>query len=102
MAFQSAVGYNNLPNGNFSPEIWSKKTQLAFRQTTTAGDIVNSEYFGEISGYGDSVRILLEPEVDVVDYARGTTMTSQNLVDNEFKLVVDQAKAFQFAVDDKH
>jgi hypothetical protein len=100
MAFQSAVGYNNLPLGNFSPEIWSKKTQLAFRKATVAEEITNSEYMGEISGYGDSVRIILEPEIDVAPYARGTQMQSQNLVDNEFTLQIDKANAFQFAVDD--
>ena len=32
MAFQAAAGYNNLPLGNFSSTIYSKKAQLAFRK----------------------------------------------------------------------
>ena len=48
MAFTTATGYGNLPNGNFSPVIYSKKVQLAFRKSTVAGDITNSDYFGEI------------------------------------------------------
>ena len=36
MAFQKAGGYNNLPNGNFSSVIYSKKTQNAFRKATVA------------------------------------------------------------------
>ena len=48
MAFQTASGYGNLPNGNFSPIIYSKKVQLAFRKAATVGDITNSDYFGEI------------------------------------------------------
>jgi len=63
MAFQTAAGYGNLPNGNFSPVIFSKKAQLAFRKKTTVGDITNSDYFGEISGVGDTVRIIKEPKV---------------------------------------
>jgi hypothetical protein len=58
MAFQTASGYGNLPNGNFSPIIYSKKVQLAFRKAATVGDITNSDYFGEISAQGDTVRII--------------------------------------------
>jgi hypothetical protein len=43
MAFQSAVGHGNLPNGNFSSVIYSKKVQLALRKKTVVGDITNSE-----------------------------------------------------------
>ena len=39
MAFTSAAGHTNLPNGNFSSVIYSKKVQLAFRKSTVAGDI---------------------------------------------------------------
>ena len=61
MAFASAPNHGNLPNGNFSPVIYSSKAQLAFRKSSTAMDIVNSDYFGEISGQGDTVRIIKEP-----------------------------------------
>ncbi len=63
MAFQRAAGYNSLPNGNFSSIIFSKKAQLAFRKSTVCGEITNSEYFGEISQQGDTVRIMKEPKV---------------------------------------
>ena len=43
MAFQSATGYFNLPNGAFSPTIYSQKVQKQFRKTTVAGDITNSD-----------------------------------------------------------
>lgn len=43
MAFQTAAGYNNLPNGNFSSVIYSKKVQLAFRKRSTVGDITNND-----------------------------------------------------------
>ena len=52
MAFSSATGYQNLPNGNFSPVIYSKQVQLAFRKSTVVGDITNSDYFGEIANQG--------------------------------------------------
>ena len=62
MAFQTAAGYGNLPNGNFSPTIFSKKAQLAFRKSTVVEAVTNSDYFGEISGYGDTVEIIKEPK----------------------------------------
>lgn len=43
MAFASASGYTNLPNGKFSPVIYSKKVQIAFRKSTVVGDITNSD-----------------------------------------------------------
>lgn len=61
MAFPSAGGHTNLPLGNFSPVIYSKKAQLAFRKSSTVQDITNSEFFGEISSMGDSVKIIKEP-----------------------------------------
>lgn len=100
MAFETAANYNNLPNGVFSPEIFSKEAQLMFRKTSVVEDITNSEYFGEISAYGDSVRIIKEPEITVRKYARGTQLEMQDLEDSDFSLVVDQSNYFMFGVDD--
>jgi hypothetical protein len=100
MAFSSAGGYGNLPNGNFSPVIYSKKVQAAFRKTSIAEDITNNDYFGEIANFGDTVRIIKEPEITVKSYVRGTTVTPQDLDDEDFTLVVDQANYFAFKIDD--
>lgn len=100
MAFQSASGYNNLPNGVFSPTIFSKKVQKQFRKSAVSAGITNSDYFGEISGYGDSVKIIKEPEIAVNSYARGGRVQAQDLEDSEFSLIVDRANSFAFRVDD--
>ena len=100
MAFQTATGYGNLPNGNFSPVIYSKQVQLAFRKSTVVGDITNSDYFGEIANQGDTVRIIKEPEISVKSYARGTQVTAQDLDDEDFQLVVDKANYYAFKMDD--
>lgn len=100
MAFQTATGYGNLPNGVFSPVIYSQKVQKQFRKTAVVADITNSDYFGEISNYGDTVQIIKEPEIAISSYARGTQMTSQDLEDENFTLIVDRANAFQFQIDD--
>ena len=100
MAFTSAAGHGNLPNGNFSSIIYSKKVQLAFRKSTVCGDITNSDYFGEIAAQGDTVKIIKEPEVSVSSYARGQTINAQDLDDEDFSLVVDKANYFAFKIDD--
>jgi hypothetical protein len=100
MAFQSAAGHSSLPNGNFSSVIYSKKVQLAFRKSTIVGDITNSDYFGEISAQGDTVRIIKEPEISVSAYARGTQVQAQDLQDADFSLVIDKANYFAFKIDD--
>jgi len=56
---------------------------------------------GEIAQYGDTVNIIKEPTITVQDYARGATLsTSTGLADQELVLNIDQAKYFQFKVDD--
>jgi hypothetical protein len=100
MAFPSAGGYGNLPNGNFSPVIYSKKVQKAFRNTSVVEDITNTDYSGDIANFGDSVKIIKEPEITINSYARGTTLATQALTDADFTMVVDQANYFQFAIDD--
>ena len=101
MAFQTAAGYGNLPNGNFSPVIYSKQVQVAFRKGSVVEGITNSDYFGEIANMGDTVKIIKEPEITVKQYARGTQISPQDLDDEDFSLVVDKANYFAFKVDDK-
>jgi hypothetical protein len=100
MAFTTAAGYGNLPNGNFSPVIYSKQVQLAFRKAAVCEAITNSDYFGEIAAMGDSVKIIKEPEISVQAYARGTQITAQDLDDEDFSLTIDKANYFAFKVDD--
>lgn len=98
--FRTAANYGNLPNGVFSPDIFSKKAQLQFRKTAVANDITNSDYYGEISSFGDTVRIRKEPEISVKPYSRGTQIVPQDLEDVDFQLTVDQANYFSFKMDD--
>jgi len=100
MAFKTAAGYGNLPNGNFSPVIYSKQVQVAFRKAAVCEAITNNDYFGEIAQMGDSVRIIKEPEITVKEYARGAQITPQDLDDEDFTLVIDKANYYAFKVDD--
>lgn len=100
MAFQSAAGHGNLPQGNFSPVIYSKKAQIAFRKSSVVQAITNTDYFGEIADYGDTVKIIIEPQLTVSSYARGQQIQAQDLDDDEITLTVDKANYFAFKVDD--
>ena len=100
MAFTSASGYSNLPNGNFTPEIFSQKVLKFFRRASVVEDITNTDYAGEIDNYGDTVRIIKEPTITVSAYSRGATVSPQDLADDQTTMVVDQANAFAFKIDD--
>ncbi|MFK5283938.1 hypothetical protein ACI3PL_30605, partial [Lacticaseibacillus paracasei] len=49
---------------------------------------------------GDSVRIMREPEISVSPYFRGSQVVAQDLVDEDYTLIVDKANAFAFKIDD--
>lgn len=100
MAFTASTGHGNLPQGNFSPVIYSKKAQIAFRKSSVAQAITNTEYFGEISDYGDTVKIIKEPQLSVRSYERGTQVEAEDLDDQELSLTIDKANYFAFKIDD--
>jgi len=100
MAFGSSSGYNNLPSGNFTPQIFSQKVQKFFRRASVVEDITNTDYAGEIENFGDTVRIIKEPTITVRDYARGQTVDTQVLADDQITMTVDQGSYFAFKVDD--
>ena len=85
---------------NFLPAIYSKKVLNFFRKASVAEAITNTDYAGEISGYGDSVKVIKEPVITVYKYERGADVTETALTDTEISLVVDTANAFKFVVDD--
>lgn len=91
---------SNFSGNNFMPEIYSKKVLNFFRKASVAEAITNTDYAGEISAYGDSVKIIKEPVITVDQYERGGSITATTLTDNEVTLVVDTANAFKFIVDD--
>jgi len=100
MAFTKSSGYANLPNGNFSPIIYSQKVQKFFRTASVVEGITNTDYAGEIENFGDTVNIIKEPTVSVQAYTRGAAVNPQDINDDQLQLVVDQANAFAFKVDD--
>ena len=97
-----AVNYgNNFGNStNFLPAIYSKKVLNFFRKSSVIEAVTNTDYAGEISAFGDSVKIIKEPTIAVHEYTRGSDVAETKLTDDETTLVVDTANAFKFIVDD--
>ena len=87
-------------NSCFLPSVYSKKVLNFFRKASVVEAITNTDYAGEISAFGDSVKIIKEPVISVSDYTRGSDTSATKLTDQELTLVVDSAKAFKFIVDD--
>lgn len=87
-------------NSFFLPAVYSKKVLNFFRKSSVVEAITNTDYQGEISSYGDSVRIIKEPTISVYQYERGQDVTQTKLTDQETSLIVDTANAFKFIVDD--
>ena len=87
-------------NAFFMPKVYSKKVLNFFRKASVAEAITNTDYSGDISAYGDTVRIVKEPTITVYQYERGADVTQTKLTDMEETLTVDVANAFKFKVDD--
>ena len=96
--FGNSVSGQN--NSFFLPKVYSKKVLNFFRKSSVCEAITNTDYAGDITAFGDSVKIIKEPVITVVNYERGADVTKTALTDQETTLVVDTANAFKFIVDD--
>jgi hypothetical protein len=87
---------------NFVPEVWAAQLLgILDKNLVYAGaPCVNRNYEGEISGYGDTVHITSISDVSIVDYSKDTDLTIETLTDADRTLLIDQAKAFAFEIDD--
>ena len=88
---------------NFIPEVWSARllANLSKVQVYTAPAVINSDYEGEISGVGDSVRINAIGRVTVSDYSKNTDIAAPvALQDGQTILSINKAKYFNFQIDD--
>jgi len=85
------------------PEVWSARIQAALLDAHVFGGpaVSNREHEGEIADYGDTVHIISVANVAIKDYVKDTDIAAPDaLTDAEALLVVDQAKYFNFAIDD--
>lgn len=83
------------------PSLWSGSILASLRKSLVYGNLVNKDYEGEIKDKGSSVKIIGIGSVTVKDYTKDTDMDApESLTDSESILTIDQAKYFNFQVDD--
>lgn len=88
---------------NFIPTIWAARLLENLQNTLVFGQpqIMNSEYSGEISAYGDTVKINSIGAISIGDYTKnGSISDAEELTDATRVLKIDQAKYFNFKIDD--
>lgn len=87
---------------SFKPNVWAARllANLHKNQVFTQSGVVNRNYEGEISQYGDTVTINNIGAVTIGDYTGSDIGTPEDLSDASRTLLIDQAKYFNFKVDD--
>lgn len=85
----------------FIPELWNARLLYALEKAHVATNLVNRNYEGEISNHGDTVHINTIGAITVKSYTKNTDIDApETLTTTDQTLVIDQAKYFNFQVDD--
>ncbi|MBE0339534.1 P22 phage major capsid protein family protein [Paenibacillus sp. 23TSA30-6] len=86
---------------NFIPTIWSARLNESLKKNLVYGSVVNTDYEGEIQGQGSTVKINSIGAVSIGNYDKVAGIGNPQELDATQKtLVIDQAKYFNFQVDD--
>lgn len=87
---------------DFIPTVWSAALYNELSKEYVAALNCNREFEGDIRSCGDTVKIGGVDPVTVFSYTKNTDFSStlQTLSSNTRSLLIDQAKAFNFQIDD--
>ncbi|WDM22909.1 P22 phage major capsid protein family protein [Paenibacillus polymyxa] len=86
---------------NFIPTIWSARLNESLKKNLVYGNVVNTDYEGEIQGQGSTVKTNSIGAVTIGNYDKVAGIGNPQELDATQKtLVIDQAKYFNFQVDD--
>lgn len=86
---------------NFIPTVWSENLYSELDKKYIAVKNCNRDFEGDIKSKGSSVKICGIGQVSVSDYTKNTDMTApETLSDSVRTLTIDQAKYFNFQIDD--
>lgn len=86
---------------NFIPEVWADRLKVHLDKALVYGNIVNRQYQDQLISYGDTVNINQVGDVTIGDYTKnGAISAPETLTDANLKLLIDQAKYFNFEIDD--
>lgn len=86
---------------NFIPTVWSESLYSELDKKYIAVKNCNRDFEGDIRAKGNTVKICGVGDISVFDYTRNTDMSSpETLSDSVRTLTIDQAKGFNFQIDD--
>lgn len=86
---------------NFIPSVWSARLISANDKALVFGSIANRDYEGDISAFGDSVRINEIGDITIGTYTKNSTSVTPEVLDDAQKVLeINQSKYFAFEVDD--
>lgn len=86
---------------NFIPSVWSGALLRTLDNVLVYADLANRDYEGEITAFGDRVKINTISRVSIGDYARNTDLSAAEPLDSaQMELVIDKGKTFHFYIDD--
>jgi N4-gp56 family major capsid protein len=85
---------------NFIPTIWTAKLLVRLRKSLVFGNVVNTDYEGDISAAGDTVRISEVGPISVSNHTRDGAITWNTLDSASKFLLIDQQKDWNFMIDD--
>ena len=86
----------------FIPEVFSADLLVNLEKSLVYGapGVVNRNYEGEISQYGDTVHITSLADPTIGTYTSHTDIVTEQVTDSAQTLLINQAKYFSFEVDD--
>ncbi len=87
-------------SGTYIPEIWSGKLLVKFYTSTVFAHIANTEYEGEITKYGDKVKIRTIPDMAIRKYRVGQSLKYDRPKGEVIDLLIDRGEYFAFAIND--
>jgi P22 coat protein - gene protein 5 len=86
---------------SFIPQLWSDTILAQLRKQLVAASLCNTDYQGAISQMGDTVRINAIGDITISTYTKDTAISvPQVLTDAQTMLTIDQARYYNFAIDD--
>ncbi len=86
---------------NFIPTIWSARLLNHLDKSHVYLNLLHRDYEGENKNFGDTVKINQVGDVSIKDYTKGTDIDApEDITGEQQELKIDQAKYFNFAVDD--
>ena len=90
--------YGSAAADKFIEQHFSKKVLLQYYNESTAVQLCNTDYEGEIKKSGDSVVVRKDPTISVGDYTVGGTITYEVPTESAQTMYIDQAKYAAFKI----